>query len=130
MKMRPGSLDAALQNMRYPQIISNLTEISFATVIHDTRSADDFQVADLGQLGQNVVLHAISKGRVLFLLAEVFKRQNGNSGCYWLPDKFTFPNDPGGGRCQSNQRCRQKRAARVAPHPFCASRENPSVSGL
>ena len=40
--MRAGSADAALQNMRYAQIISDLTEISFATVIHDTRSADDF----------------------------------------------------------------------------------------
>src|SRR4029453_3839010 len=40
--MRAGSADAAFQNMRYTQIISDLTEISFATVIHDPSSADDF----------------------------------------------------------------------------------------
>ena len=60
-KMRAGSADAALQNMRYTQIIADLTEISFATIIHHTRPADDFQIGDLRQLGQNVVLHTIDK---------------------------------------------------------------------
>src|SRR5439155_22184194 len=48
-KVRAGSADAAFQNMRHTQIISDLTEISFATVIHDTRPTDDFQVGDLRQ---------------------------------------------------------------------------------
>ena len=78
-KMRAGSADAAFQNMRYAQIISDLTEISFATVIHHTGPADDFQIGDLRQLGQNVVLHTIDKRRVFFLLAQIFKRQNGDS---------------------------------------------------
>src|SRR5205814_1883027 len=54
MKMRAGPADAALQNMRYPQLVTDLTEISFATVVHHTGPADDFQVGDLGQLRQNV----------------------------------------------------------------------------
>ena len=64
-EMRAGSADAALQNVRYAQIISDLTHISFATVIHHTRPADDFQIGDPRQLGQNVVLHAIDEGRVV-----------------------------------------------------------------
>src|SRR6266568_3764339 len=66
-KMRAGSADAAFQNMRYSQIISNLTDISFATVLHHAGPADDFKIGDLRQLGQNVVLHTIGKGGVLFL---------------------------------------------------------------
>ena len=46
------------------------------------------------QLGQNVVLHTISKGRLLFLLAQIFKRQNGDASCWRLPDQVTLPNDP------------------------------------
>ena len=59
--MRAGSADAALQNMRYPQIISDLAEISFAAIFHHTGPADDFQIGDLRQLGQNVVLHTIDE---------------------------------------------------------------------
>ena len=51
-----------------PQLISDLAEISFATVIHDTRPTDDFQVRDLRQLGQDIVLHAIDKGCIVFCL--------------------------------------------------------------
>src|SRR6266550_3960082 len=59
MKMRPGPADAALQNMRYPQLVTDLAHISFAAVIHDAGPADDFQVGDFRKLGQDVVLHAI-----------------------------------------------------------------------
>src|SRR6059058_5664029 len=55
-KMRAGSADAAFENMRYSQIISNLTEISFPTVLHYASPADDFEVTDLRQPRQNVVL--------------------------------------------------------------------------
>src|SRR6266498_5216801 len=79
MKMRTGPADAALQNVRYPQLVTDLTEISFATVIHHAGPADDFEIGDLRQLGQNVVLNTVGKGWVLFLLAQVFKWQYGNS---------------------------------------------------
>ena len=69
-EMRARSANAALQHMRYAQIISDLTQISFATIIHHTGPADDFQIGDLRQLGQNVVLHTIGEGSgVFFLLA-------------------------------------------------------------
>src|SRR5260370_36323721 len=116
--------------MRYSQFVSDLTEISFATVIHDTRPADDFQVSDLGQLRQNVVLHTIGKRGVFLLLAQVFKWQYGNSSCHRMRDKFTLPNYPARSRCQSNQRCHQERTCWIPPHPFLPSAENSSVSRL
>src|SRR5438034_4764689 len=81
MKNRAGSADTAFQNMRYSQIISNLTEISLAAIFHHAGPADDFEVADLRQLGQNVVLHTVSKGAIFLLLAEIFIRQNSDSSC-------------------------------------------------
>src|SRR5438128_3375205 len=130
MKMRAGPADAALQNVRYPQLVTDLAHISFAAVIHDTRPADDFQVGDLRKLGQNVVLHAIGKGRLFLLLAEIFKRQNGDSGCYRMPDHFTFPHDPAARRSQSNQRCRQERACWITSHPLSATGDDSNVPCL
>ena len=67
--------------MRYTQIIADLADISFAAVIHHACPADNFQIADLRQLGQNVVLYAIGERRVFFLFAQIFKWQNGDSSC-------------------------------------------------
>src|SRR5437667_11007193 len=102
--MRAGSADAAFQNMRYPEIISEPPEISFATVVHNTGPADDFQVGDPRQLGQNVVLNTIGKRGVFLLLAQIFKRQNGDSSFYRMTHQFTFPSDPSRSCCQCDQR--------------------------
>src|SRR5215471_14354756 len=67
-KMRAGSADAALQNMRHTQIITDLTKISLATVIHHAGPADDFQIGDSRQLGQKVVLNAIDESSGVFSL--------------------------------------------------------------
>ena len=114
--------------MRDSQLVPDLAHISFAAVVHHAGPADDFEIGDLRQLGQNVVLHTIGKDRVFFLVAQIFKRKNGDSSCYRLPDQFTFPNDPARSCCQSDQgRCKQ-RAGWIASHPFSATRENPSVT--
>jgi hypothetical protein len=78
--------------MRYTQIITDLSHISFVTIFHHAGPADHFQVGDPRQLGQNVVLHTIDEGSGVFslppsvgrrdvLLASVFKWQNGDSSC-------------------------------------------------
>src|SRR5438067_2052494 len=92
--MRAGPTDAALQNVRYSQIISNLTEISFAAIIHNTRPTDDFQVGDLRQLGQNCILDPIDECRAFLLLALIFKRLKRDFVWFRMTDKFTFPRDP------------------------------------
>src|SRR5213596_2273295 len=83
-EMRAGSADAAFQNMRYPQIISDLTEISLATVIHDARPADDFEIGDPRELREDIVLHAIDKRRIAFVVAQIFKRENGKSDAFFV----------------------------------------------
>ena len=39
--------DAAFQNMRYPQFVTDLPEISFSVEIHDARPTNDFEIGDL-----------------------------------------------------------------------------------
>src|SRR5437660_8705408 len=72
--------------MRYPKRIANLAHISFTAIFHHACPADDFEIGDLRQLGQDVVLHAIGERRVFFLVAQVFKRKNGDSSRYRMPD--------------------------------------------
>src|SRR5206468_315785 len=124
MKLGADSPDAALQHMRYSQLIPNLTHIPLAAIAHYAGPADDFQIGDPRQLGQNVVLHAISKDCAIFLLAQIFKRQNGDSSCYGLPGKFAFPNHDSQRHCQGEQHCCQDGDTWISPHPFFPSREN------
>src|SRR5437867_10953166 len=129
-EMRAGSADAAFQNMRYPQIISDLTEISLATVIHDAGPADDFEIGDPRELREDIVLHAIDKRRIAFVVAQIFKRENGNPVRQGTRDKFTFPNNPARSCRQCHQRRCKYRAGWIAPHPFLSSRENSRMPRL
>src|SRR6266446_1742072 len=87
--MKPGTAPAntSLQHMRYSQLVTDLPHIPLAAVIHHAGPADDFQIGDLRQLGQNVVLHTISERRVFSFLAKIFKWQNGDSSCYRMTDQ-------------------------------------------
>jgi hypothetical protein len=38
--------------------------------------ADDSQLRDPAQIRQDLILHAVSEVRVLFIVAQIFKRQN------------------------------------------------------
>ena len=51
MKPRAGPADASLQNVRYPQLVTDLAHISLAAIIHDAGPADDFQGGDPRKLG-------------------------------------------------------------------------------
>src|SRR5881398_1688935 len=83
VKPCPDPKDAAFQKMRYAQIITDLSHISFDTIFHHAAPADNFQIGDPRQLGQNVVLDTVDERSGLFsLLAEIFKRENGDPSCY------------------------------------------------
>ena len=92
----------SFQHVRDTQRVANLPHILFAAILHDAGAADHFQVRDFRQLGQNVVLNAVGKKRVLFLVAQIFKWQHRDAGCQWMTDKFTFPNDPARGCRESD----------------------------
>ncbi len=70
------TLHAPLDNMRHAELLADLAQIArrAAFVLHDAGAADHFQVGNPGQMGQDLVLHALSKEGVCFLFAEIFKR--------------------------------------------------------
>src|SRR6266566_6557684 len=69
--MKPGadSPNTALQNMRHSQLVTDLTHILLAAIVHYAGSADDLQIGDFRQLGQDVVLHTIDEGPSFLLPA-------------------------------------------------------------
>src|SRR5437016_12013174 len=69
--VKPGadSPDAALQHMGDSQLVTDLTHILLAAIVHYAGSADDLEIGDFRQLGQNVVLHTIDEGPSFLLPA-------------------------------------------------------------
>src|SRR5437762_59020 len=58
---------AALQHMGDSQLVTDLTYVLLAAIVHYAGPADDLEIGDFRQLGQNVVLHAVGKVGVLFV---------------------------------------------------------------
>ena len=90
--------------MRNAQCAPISRKLLFAAILHDAGATDHLEIGDLCQLCQNVVLDAIGKERVLFMVAEIFKWQHSDSSRYRLPDQFTLPNDPTTCGCQASTR--------------------------
>ena len=59
---------ASFQHVRYAKRIADLAHISFTAIFHHAGPADHFEIGDLRQLGQNVVLHTIGEDGVFFLV--------------------------------------------------------------
>src|SRR6266576_1037672 len=81
--MEPGSslTYAAFQNMRYLKRIADLARVLFAAISYHACPADDLEIGDFRQLGQNVVLDTVGKEGVLSIVAQVFKWQHCNASC-------------------------------------------------
>ena len=75
---------ASFQHVRHAKRIADLTHISFAAIFHHAGPADDFQVGDLRQLGQNVVLHTIGEDGVILSGRSDF--QTAKRRCQLLAD--------------------------------------------
>src|SRR5262245_53133467 len=92
------ALDASFYYMRDSELLTDLAQItrSSTLVMHYRRAPDHFQVRDPGQISQEVILDAISKIGVIWIGAEIFKRQHCNAICYrdLLTNKFILPNIP------------------------------------
>src|SRR5207245_2188253 len=71
--------DASLEHMGNTKGFTNLSNVAFAAVRHHARSANDLEFGDLRQLGQNVVLHAISEKSVVHLTAQILKWEHGDA---------------------------------------------------
>ena len=75
------SLHSSFDDVRDTEGLSDLTQVSLdpSFVLHDRRAADDLQVGDLGQIGEDFVLDAVREITVLLVITEILKRQNGNA---------------------------------------------------
>jgi hypothetical protein len=72
------ALHAALDHMRHAQLLSNLSQIALRSclVLHHRSPADHAQVGNLGQMAQNLILHAIREERVFRIAAQILERKN------------------------------------------------------
>ena len=72
------STDASFQNVGDPEQLANFPQVVNGGIakLHHRRTANHAQFADLRQAGQNIVLNAIGKKCVLFVVAEICKRQD------------------------------------------------------
>ena len=75
------SLDAAFQDMRDPEDLCDLLQITrrASLVLHHGGAANDLKVGHLRQRRQNFLLNAVTKGTVLFVVAKVLERENRNA---------------------------------------------------
>ena len=64
--------------MRHAELLADLAQIArrAALVLHHGGAADHFQVGDLRQVGQDLVLHAIGEEGVRFFFAQIFERKH------------------------------------------------------
>jgi hypothetical protein len=67
--------------MRYSELLADLAQIArrAGLVLHHRGAADHFQVRDLREVGQDLVLHTIGEESVRFLFAQIFKGKNGDA---------------------------------------------------
>ena len=71
--------DTPFQNGGNAERLADFTHVRRLPAIrHDRRARDHFQVADLGQVGENVVLDAVREISVLLFVAQIFKGQHSN----------------------------------------------------
>src|SRR6266480_1170097 len=67
--------------MGYPKLLANLAHVPLgaALVLHDAGAANDSQICNLREIGQNFVLHSISEISVLSFIAPVFEWKHGDT---------------------------------------------------
>src|SRR3954453_21994773 len=73
--------DAAFEHVHHAERLRDLRQIVFrrTPIWHHRSAADDFQVVDLRQAGEDVVLDSIREESVLFVVAKIVEGQDGNA---------------------------------------------------
>ena len=71
-------MHGTLENVSNAELPTDLAQISWLTafILAHGGVADDPQLGNPGQIRQDLVLHAVSEVRVLFIVTQIFKRQN------------------------------------------------------
>ena len=76
-----STLNTSFHDVHDAKFICNLAQITFRSglILHNRSAADDLQVRDPGQVGQNFILHPVGKEDVIGIAASVFERQDGDA---------------------------------------------------
>src|SRR5205807_7303787 len=76
-----GALDRAFKNVSDTECLADFPKVALDAVfvLHHGGAADDFEVGDLCEIGQDLVLNTIGKVGVLFVVAEIFKREDSDA---------------------------------------------------
>src|SRR5438105_12353276 len=115
--------------MRNAKCVADLPSIARAAICHHARAANDLEIGNLGQLGQNVVLDAIGKNGVLFIVTQIFERQHSYA-CRWRGCEIDFPNENAKRHQQRSRRCGGESERWITFDPFFATHEDTSTSRL
>src|SRR5436190_21157624 len=88
-----STLNTSFHDMRDPKFISDLAQVTFRSgpILHNRSAADDFQVRDPGQIGQDFILHSVGKKCVIRIATAIFERQHGDAflrDLCWSPEIF------------------------------------------
>ena len=80
-RTRLPRLHAAFEQVRHAKLLSDFAQVALRArlVLHHEVRLITFRSAISGEISQNLVLHAISEVGVLFFVAQIFERQNGDA---------------------------------------------------
>ena len=75
------ALDRAFKNVSDPECFADFAEVALNAVfvLHHRCAANDFEVGHFREIGQDLVLNSIGEVGILFVVAEIFKREDSNA---------------------------------------------------
>ena len=97
------ALHTALDDMCHTELLTDFAQIArrAAFVLHDARAADHFEIRDLCEVGQDLVLDAFGEEGVRFFFAQIFERKDRDA--FVRRDIQRHIWDP---RCTNHEECR------------------------
>jgi hypothetical protein len=94
-----------LENVRNPKGSTNFTNVPLSAILHHAGVADHPEIANAGELGQNIILNAIGENGLILIVAQSFERQNSDADCCWWVRRADLPRHH---RCTQSQRQQQR----------------------
>src|SRR5205814_10664723 len=77
----PRSLNVSFHDRRHAELLADLALVTLcsASVLQHAGAADHFQICHFRQIIHDLALHSIGEIGVLFFLAEIIERENGDA---------------------------------------------------
>jgi len=122
-------LHATLNNIRHAKLLRDFAEIArFILLVLRGSARNDFQIRDASKPCQDLLLNAISEIGVIWIAAQIFKRQNRHARTRHRAKPIAFGYDHADGRDQPCQQRGYERGSGVALQPFLSTGEHPGAA--